>query len=119
MNPINSKNTKDCYIYFSKLEKIKDNVAEKVKKMEMIPDELIAEFKNEYANFSKCYFAKKLCIPGVKEHLLKTLEQIAGHREKIKKTPDIIKIFIIDLLDNYSKFLDISEGMCRNFLKRL
>ena len=116
---MNSKNTKDCYIYFSKIEKIKDNVALKVKKMEMIPDEWFVEYKCEYANFAKCYFAKKLKISGVKEHLLKTLEQINGFKEKIEKTPDIVKIFIIDLVDNYSKFLDISEGMCRDFLKRL
>ena len=60
---MNRKNTKECEIYFSKLEKIKENVAEKVKKMQMIPDELMNEFTKEYANFSKCYFAKKLRIP--------------------------------------------------------
>lgn len=119
MNPMNRKNTKECEIYFSKLEKIKNNVAEKVKKMEMIPDEWFIEYKSEYASFAKCYFAKKLRIPGVKEHLLKTLEQINGYKDKIKKTPDAIKIFIIDLVNNYSKFLDISEGICRDFLKRL
>jgi hypothetical protein len=112
MNPINSKNTKDCYIYFSKIEKIKDNVAEKVKKMEMIPDEWLVEYKRECSNFSKCYFAKKLKIPNVQEHLLKTLEQINSYKKKINETPDIVKIFIIDLVDNYSKFLDISERMC-------
>ena len=51
---MNRKNTKQCEIYFSKLEKIKDNVAEKVNKMEMIPDELIIEYQREYVNFSKC-----------------------------------------------------------------
>ena len=119
MNPINSKNTKDCYIYFSKLEKIKKNVAEKVKKMEMIPNEWMDEYKREYANFSNCYFSKKLKIPSVKEYILKTIKQITGYREKINKTPDIIKIFMLDLINNYSKFLDISEGMCSDFLKRL
>ena len=38
-NPMNRKNTKECEIYFSNLEKIKENVAAKVKKMGMIPDE--------------------------------------------------------------------------------
>ena len=54
------KNTKECKIYFSKQEKIKDNVAEKVRKMEMISDEWMIKYKREYANFSKCYFAKKI-----------------------------------------------------------
>ena len=116
---MNRKNTKECEIYFSKLEKIKENVAEKVKKMEMIPDEWIEEYKREYFKFSKCYFAKKLRIPGVKEHLLKTLEQIKGYKEKINKTPNIIKIFMVDLVNNYSKFLEISEMICKDFLKRL
>jgi hypothetical protein len=119
MNPMNPKNTKQCEIYFSKLEKIKDNVSDKVKKMDMIPDDLIKEYQYEYANFSKCYFSKKLHIPGVKEHLLRTLEQINDYKKKIKKTPSIIKIFIVDLVNNYLKFLDISEMMCRDFLKRL
>ena len=44
-NPMNRKNTKECEIYFSKLEKIKENVAAKVKKMEMIPDEWMEEYK--------------------------------------------------------------------------
>jgi hypothetical protein len=118
-NPMNRKNTKECEIYFSKLEKIKENVAAKVKKMEMIPDEWIEEYKREYKNFSKCYFARKLRIPGVKEHLLKTLAQINGYKEKIEKTPVIIKIFMEDLVNNYSKFLEMSEMMCRDFLKKL
>jgi hypothetical protein len=119
MNPMNRKNTKECEIYFSKLEKIKEKVAEKVRKMEMIPDEWMEEYKREYLKFSKCYFAKKLRIPGVKEHLIHTLVQINSYKKKINETPDIVKIFIIDLVNNYSKFLDISEGMCRDFLKRL
>jgi hypothetical protein len=119
MNPMNRKNTKECEIYFSKLEKIKENVAAKVKKMEMIPDEWIDEYKREYKNFSKCYFAKNLRIPGVKEHLLKTLAQINGYKDKIEKTPIIIKIFMVDLVNNYLKFLDMSEIMCQDFLKRL
>jgi hypothetical protein len=73
MNPMNRKNTKECEIYFSKLEKIYENVALKVIKMEIIPDEWMDECKREYSNFAKCYFAKKLKIPNVKEHLLKTL----------------------------------------------
>jgi hypothetical protein len=116
---MNRKNTKECEIYFSKLEKIKENVAAKVKKMEMIPDEWIEEYKREYKNFSKCYFTKKIRIPGVKEHLLKTLAQINSYKEKIEKTPTIIKIFMVDLVNNYSKFLNMSEMMCRDFLKRL
>jgi len=119
MNPMNRKNTKECEIYFSKLEKIKENVAAKVKKMEMIPDEWIDEYKREYKNFSKCYFARKLRISGVKEHLLKTLTQINGYKEKIEKTPTIIKIFMVDLVNNYLKFLEMSEMMCRDFLKKL
>ena len=119
MNPMNRKNTKECEIYFSKLEKIKENVAAKVKKMEMIPDEWIDEYKREYKNFSKCYFAKKIRIPGVKEHLLQTIAQINGYKKKIEKTPAIIKIFMVDLVNNYSKFLEMSEMMCRDFLKRL
>jgi hypothetical protein len=119
MNPMDRKNTKECEIYFSKLEKIKNNVSEKVKKMEMIPDEWMEEYKREYAKFSKCYFAKNLRIPGVKEHLLKTLEQINGYKAKINKIPSIIQNFMIDLVNNYLKFLDISEMMCNNFLKRL
>lgn len=118
-NPMNRKNTKECEIYFSKLEKIKENVATKVKKMEMIPDEWMEEYKREYKNFSKCYFAKKLRIPGVKEHLLKTLAQINGYKDKIEKTPSIIKMFMVDLVNNYSKFLGMSEMMCRDFLKKL
>jgi len=118
-NPMNRKNTKECEIYFSKLEKIKENVAAKVKKMEMIPDEWMEEYKREYKNFSKCYFAKKIRISGVKEHLLKTLAQINSYKEKIEKTPTIIKIFMVDLVNNYSKFLEMSEMMCRDFLKRL
>ena len=118
-NPMNRKNTKECEIYFSKLEKIKENVAAKVKKMEMIPDEWIDEYKREYKNFSKCYFAKKIRIPGVKEHLLQTIAQINGYKKKIEKTPAIIKIFMVDLVNNYSKFLEMSEMMCRDFLKRL
>ena len=74
---------------------------------------------NGWTNFSKCYFAKKIRIPGVKEHLLKTLVQINGYKEKIEKTPSIIKIFMVDLVNNYSKFLNMSEMMCRDFLKRL
>jgi hypothetical protein len=116
---MNSKNTKECEVYFSNLEKIKNNVEEKVKKMEMISDELMKEYKREYKKFSKCYFAKKLRIPGVKEHLLKTLAQIKGYKEKIEKTPTIIKIFMVELVNNYSKFLEMSEKMCRDFLKRL
>jgi len=119
MNPMNRKNTKECEIYFSRLEKIKENVAAKVKKMEIIPDEWMEEYKLDYANFSKCYFAKKIRIPGVKEHLLKTLKQIKGYKDKIEKTPIIIKIFIVDLVNNYSKFLELSEDMCRDFLNRL
>jgi hypothetical protein len=119
MNPMNRKNTKECEIYFSKLEKIKENVAEKVKKMEIIPDEWMDEYKREYSNFAKCYFSKKIKIKGVKEHLLKTLEQINSYKKKINETPDIVKIFIIDLVNNYSKFLDISEGMCKDFLNKL
>ena len=118
-NPMNRKNTKECEIYFSKLEKLKENVAGKVKKMEMIPEDWMEEYKREYKNFSKCYFAKKLRIPGVKEHLLKTLAQINSYRNKIEKTPIIIKIFMVDLVNNYSKFLEMSEIMCRDFLKRL
>lgn len=118
-NPMNRKNTKECEIYFSNLEKIKENVAGKVKKMEMIPEDWMEEYKREYKNFSKCYFAKKLRIPGVKEHLLKTLAQINSYRNKIEKTPTIIKIFMVDLVNNYSKFLGMSEMMCRDFLKRL
>ena len=118
-NPMNRKNTKECEIYFSKLEKIKENVAAKVKKMEMIPDEWIDEYKREYKNFSKCYFAKKIRIPGVKEHLLQTIAQINGYKKKIEKTPAIIKIFMVDLVNNYSNFLEISEEMCRDFLNRL
>jgi hypothetical protein len=112
-------NPKECKIYFSNLEKIKEKVAEKVKKMQMIPDELMNEYKSEYENFSKCYFSKKLLIPRVKEHLLKTLAQIKGYKDKIEKTPSIIKIFMVDLVNNYSKFLEMSEIMCRDFLKRL
>ena len=108
MNPMNRKNTKECEIYFSKLEKIKENVAAKVKKMEMIPDEWMEEYKREYKNFAKCYFARKLRIPGVKEHLLKTLAL-----ENRKNTCHV------DLVNNYSKFLEMSEMMCRDFLKRL
>jgi hypothetical protein len=119
MNPINRKNTKQCEIYFSNLEKIKNKVEEKVRKMEMIPEDWMEEYKREYKNFSKCYFAKKLRISGVKEHLLKTLAQINGYKEKIEKTPTIIKIFMVDLVNNYSKFLEMSEMMCRDFLKRL
>ena len=118
-NPMNRKNTKECEIYFSKLEKIKENVAAKVKKMEMIPDEWMEEYKREYKNFAKCYFAKKIRIPGVKEHLLKTLAQINGYKDKIEKTPSIIKMFMVDLVNNYSKFLEMSEMMCRDFLKKL
>jgi hypothetical protein len=118
-NPMNRKNTKECEIYFSKLEKIKENVAGKVKKMEMIPEDWMEEYKREYKNFSKCYFAKKIQIPGVKEHLLKTLAQINGYRNKIEKTPTIIKIFMVDLVNNYSKFLGMSKMMCRDFLKKL
>ena len=116
---MNSKNTKECEVYFSNLEKIKRNVEEKVKKMEMIPDELMKEYKREYKKFSKCYFAKKLRIPGVKQHLLKTLAQIKGYKEKIEKTPSIIKIFMVDLVNNYLKFLEMSEMMCQDFLKKL
>ena len=119
MNPMNRKNTKQCEIYFSNLEKIKNKVEEKVRKMEMLPDEWMEEYKREYANFSKCYFAKKLRIPGVKEQLLKTIAQINGYKEKIEKTPAIIKIFMVDLVNNYSRFLEMSEIMCRDFLKRL
>jgi hypothetical protein len=43
-NPMNRKNTKECEIYFSNLEKIKENVAAKVKKMEMIPKAQIQKF---------------------------------------------------------------------------
>ena len=118
-NPMNRKNTKECEIYFSNLEKIKENVAAKVKKMEMIPDEWIDEYKREYKNFSKCYFAKKIRIPGVKEHLLQTIAQINGYKKKIEKTPAIIKIFMVDLVNNYSKFLEMSEEMCQDFLNRL
>ena len=118
-NPMNRKNTKECDIYFSNLEKIKENVAAKVKKMEMIPDEWIDEYKREYKNFSKCYFAKKIRIPGVKEHLLQTIAQINGYKKKIEKTPAIIKIFMVDLVNNYSKFLEMSEEMCQDFLNRL
>lgn len=119
MNPMNRKNTKQCEIYFSNLEKIKNKVEEKVRKMEMIPEDWMEEYKREYKNFSKCYFAKKLRIPGVKKHILKTIEQIKGHKNKIEKTPAIIKIFMVDLVNNYSKFLEMSEMMCRDFLKRL
>ena len=118
-NPINRKNTKECEIYFSKLEKIKENVSEKVKKMEIIPDEWMDEYKHEYANFSKCYFTKKLRIPGMKEHLLRTSEQINGYKQKIKKIPIIIRIFKLDLVNNYVKFLDMSEMMCKDFLNKL
>jgi deoxyadenosine/deoxycytidine kinase len=113
------KKSKECEIYFCNLEKIKKNVEEKVRKMEIIPDDWMEEYKREYANFSKCYFAKKLRIPGVKKHILKTLAQIKGYKEKIEKTPAIIKIFMVDLVNNYSKFLEMSEMMCRDFLKRL
>lgn len=82
-------------------------------------DEWMEEYKREYKNFSKCYFAKNLRIPGVKEHLLKTLAQINGYKDKIEKTPIIIKIFMVDLVNNYLKFLDMSDVMCQNFLKRL
>jgi chromosome segregation ATPase len=116
---MNSRNTKDCYIYFSKLEKIKENVAEKAKKMEMIPNEWMDEYQREYTQFSKCYFSKKIKIKGVKEHLIHTLEQIKGYKEKINKTPSIIKMFMVDLVNNYSKFLNISEMMCNDFLKKL
>ena len=119
MNPMNRKNTKECEIYFSKLEKIKENVAAKVKKIEMIPDEWMEDYKREYKNFSKCYFAKKIRIPGVKEHLLQTIAQINGYKKKIEKTPAIIKIFMVDLVNNYSKFLEMSEEMCQDFLNRL
>jgi hypothetical protein len=119
MNPMNRKNTKECEIYFSNLEKIKNKVEEKVIKLEIISDDLMDEYKREYANFSKCYFAKKLRIPGVKEKLLKTIKQIKGYKNKIEKTPVIIKIFMVDLVNNYSKFLEMSEMMCRDFLKRL
>lgn len=119
MNPMNRKNTKECEVYFTKLEKIKDNVEEKVKKLELIPDEWIVEYKCEYEQFSKCYFAKKIKIKGVKEHLLKTLEQIHEFKDKINKIPDVVRILVIDLVNNYSKFLDMSEMMCKDFLKRL
>jgi hypothetical protein len=119
MNPMNRKNTKECEIYFSKLEKIKENVTEKVRKMEMIPNEWMDEYKREYFKFSKCYFAKKLRIPGVKEHLIHTIVQIKSYKEKINKTPSIIKMFMADLVNNYSKFLNISEMMCNDFLKKL
>jgi len=119
MNPMNSKNTKDCYIYFSKFEKIKENVKQKVKEMNMIPDKWMIEYQNEYKLFLKCYFAKKLRIPGVKEHLIHTLEQIKGYKEKINKTPSIIKMFMVNLVNNYLKFLNISELMCNDFLKKL
>ena len=112
-------NPKECKIYFSNLEKIKEKVAEKVKKMEMIPDELMNEYKSEYENFSKCYFSKKMSIPGIKENILRTLEQIIGYKEKINKIPKIIRIFLKDLVNNYLKFLDMSEMMCRDFLKKL
>ena len=116
---MNLKNTKECEVYFSKLEKIRNTVEEKVKKMEMIPDKLIAEYKSEYENFSKCYFSKKMSIPGIKENILRTLEQIIGYKEKINKIPKIIRIFLKDLVNNYLKFLDMSEMMCRDFLKKL
>jgi hypothetical protein len=47
------------------------------------------------------------------------LEQIKGYKEKINKTPSIIKMFMADLVNNYSKFLNISEMMCNDFLKKL
>ena len=103
-NPMNRKNTKECEIYFSKLEKIKENVAAKVKKMEMIPDNWMEEYKREYKNFSKCYFAKKIRIPGVKENLLKTLAL-----ENRKNTCHA------DLVNNYSKFLEMSEMIIKIF----
>ena len=116
---MNLKNTKECEVYFSKLEKIRNTVEEKVKKMEMIPDKLMTEYKSEYENFSKCYFSKKISIPGIKENILRTLEQIINYKEKINKIPKIIRIFKKDLVNNYLKFLDMSEMMCRDFLKKL
>lgn len=116
---MNRRNTKECEIYFSELEKIKDNVEYKVKKLEMIPDELIKEYQFQYKQFAKCYFAKKIKIKGVKEHLLKTLEQLKDYKDKINKIPDVMRILVIDLVNNYSKFLDMSEMMCKDFLKRL
>jgi hypothetical protein len=116
---MNLKNTKECKVYFTKLEKIRNTVEEKVKKMEIIPDKLMNEYKSEYENFSKCYFSKKIRIPGIKENILRTLEQIINYKEKINKIPKIIRIFLKDLVNNYLKFLDMSEMMCRDFLKKL
>jgi hypothetical protein len=116
---MNITNTKECKKYFSKLEKIKNNVEDKVKNMEIIPDEWMDQYKIEYANFSKCYFSKKLSIPGIKEHLLRTIKQLNLYKDKIEKTPTIIKIFMVDLVNNYLKFLEISEILCHDFLKRL
>jgi len=119
MNPMNRKNTKECDIYFSKLEKIKDNVKEKVEQLEMIPDEWIDEYKREYAQFSKCYFSKKLKIKGDKERIILILEKIKGYKEKINNIPNLVRIFIEELINNYLKFLDINEIMCKDFLNKL
>ena len=77
------------------------------------------EYKREYANFSKCYFAKNLRIPGVKKTSFENFGTNKTCKEKIEKTPTIIKIFMVELVNNYSKFLEMSEKMCRDFLKRL
>jgi len=120
-----SKSLKRCQKYYLELNKVKVTVEYKVKSFEVIPNELIKDFENNYVKFSRCFFNENT-IKEVKKDKIKldkflidmeaTLEQVKNYKEKINTFYWGLKFLSGNLVDNYLKFLNICQFTCEDFI---
>ena len=121
-----NKSLKRCDKYFLRLNKLKTNVEKIVKSFQPIPDEIIQDYQNNYIKFSRCFFNEKTIKEAKKDKInLKnflqdmeaTLEQIKGYKEKINGANFVLVFFFTEsLITNYMTFLNLSEGICKDFI---
>lgn len=120
-----NKSLKRCEKYFLRLNKLKTNVEKIVKSFQFIPDEILQDYQNNYIKFSRCFFNEKTIKEAKKDKInLKnflqdmeaTLEQIRGYKEKINGVNFVVAFITKPLITNYMTFLNLSEGICKDFI---
>lgn len=109
--------------YLVRLYQIRDQVEELVDNRQKIPPEIISDYEKTYKDFRKKFFSEDTIKYLKKENndffindMTKTLENVTMFKNEIKKTNLLIKIIMVDTLNSYIEFLDLSEKICNDFI---
>lgn len=109
--------------YLVRLYQIRDQVEELVDNRQKIPPEIISDYEKTYKDFRKKFFSEDTIKHLKKENndffindMTKTLENVTMFKNEIKKTNLLIKIIMVDTLNSYIEFLDLSERICKDFI---